>query len=272
MRGISDVISAILLVALTVTVALLVWMIRITPPGPVPTVWYQAKGGSTFPVWGDPTDCRPNLPYNWQYYLGNGSRDSRWNTYMNAWRSECERSTTGIYNQMNVSQITITQVSQTISLADVQFDFVCYNATPVPITTHLVQGSLQAMSWFPGSPVNLSSSAPLLGKCATFDAAGYGGGANSVYYNRLGFFEPVALGATTLHAGDTFILYLHSTDSVFEAPSPIEPTSKWNLPDTDDYHGAPPWCFTTPGACTIYLSDTAGSVPVVLATIPVTDL
>ena len=268
-RAVDSVIAAILMVAITVVVAVLIWLIRVpTPPQP-PQVSYQARGGTTFPVWGDPTDCRPNLPYPWSYYLGNGTRDPRWNTYMNAWWNDCEYTTNGIYNQMNVSQITITQVSQAISLANVQFDFVCHNDTPVPITTHLVRGSLQAMSWIPGSSQILPSNAPQLGSCATFNASGYGGGAFGVYYNRLGFFEPVAMGSTVLRPGDTFILYLHTPYSVLEAPSPIEPRSYWNLPDVDDYHGAPPWCFTTPGACTIYLTDTAWSTPLVLATIPV---
>jgi flagellin-like protein len=38
--------------------------------------------------------------------------------------------------------------------------------------------------------------------------------------------------------------------------------------DYDDYHGAPPWCFTTPGACTIFLTYN-GTPTTLLAEIPV---
>ncbi len=41
--------------------------------------------------------------------------------------------------------------------------------------------------------------------------------------------------------------------------------------DFDDYHGAPPWCFTSPGACTIYLTYN-GTPATLLAAIPVYQL
>jgi hypothetical protein len=39
-------------------------------------------------------------------------------------------------------------------------------------------------------------------------------------------------------------------------------------PDSDDYHGAPTWCFITPGSCTIKIVYT-GNPSQLLATIPV---
>jgi flagellin-like protein len=272
-RAVSPIIATVFLVGITITAGTLLWMFSVRPASPPPTVWYQAQGGYTYPAWGDPTDCSPVMPYAQSYYLGNGSGDARWSTYMNAWWSQCEYSTVGTYNNMNVSLISITRVSQPVLLSSVKFEFVCYNATPTPIHTILVGGSLQAMSWFPGSSYTLSANAPKLGSCGTFNATTfYHAQANGIYYNRLGFYDPLSASQTLLTPGDAFVLYVHTGNSVREAASPIEPQSTWNQPDTDDYHGAPPWCFANPGACTIYLIDTATSPNVVLATIPVTTL
>jgi len=272
-RAISSIIATVFLIALTVTTGVLVWTLTIKPVSPPPTVWYQAQGGFTYPVWGDPTDCIPVEPHPVSYYIGNGSGDSRWNTYMNDWWNECEYSTTGTYNMMNVSLISITKVSEPILLSSVKFEFICYNTTPTKLTTVLVGGSLQSMSWFPGSSQTLASDAPKLYSCGNFNATTYyGQQANGIYYNRLGFYDPLTEGATLLEPGDAFVLYVHTGNSVFEAPSPIEPQNTWFKGDIDDYHGAPPWCFSNPGACDIYLIDTATVPNVVLATIPVTSL
>ncbi len=201
-----------------------------------------------------------------------GAGTPGYSTYMDAWWTQCEDGTTGTYSNMNVTEILVRAVSKTVLLSDVEFTFVCHNNTPAPVTTFLVRGSLQAMSWFPGSSQAIPANAPTLGSCATFNASGYGGGANSVYYNRLGYFQPLTDGATLLQPGDTFVLYDHSEDSVLEAPSPIEPSSTWNQPDFDDYHGAPPWCFSNPGACFIQLVDTGVSPQVVLANIQLSQL
>ncbi len=257
------------MVGIVVAAGMVLWTFRVQTPSTPPTIYYAAHSGLTYPVWGDPTDCMPNLPYSWTYYLGNGSHDPRYSTYMHAWWNDCEYSNNGTYNRMNATAIIFTQVSQPISLADIQFSFVCFNSTPSPMTTYLVQGSLQSMSWFPGSSQSISTNAPKLGSCGTFNASGYGGGAFSVYYNRLGFFQTLTANATLLAPGDTFILYIHSAGSVLEAPSPIERASTWGHPDFDDFHGAPSWCFTTPGACSIRLIDTGVTPATLLAIIPI---
>lgn len=271
-RAVSPIIATILLVGMTIAAGVILWMFRITPPAPPPTVFYTAQGGLTYPVWGDPTDCRPVLPQPTSFYTSGGTGNPNWPTYSTAWTNQCQRSTTGTYNMMNVSEISITKISQPIPLSAVEFEFVCHNNTPTPITTVFVAGSLKAMSWFPGSSQSIPANAPTINSCATFNASNFGGGSFSTFYNRLGFYEPLTLNATLLQSGDAFILYVHTRDSVLEAPSPIESSSKWNLPDADDYHGAPPWCFSNPGACTIFLVDTATPSHTVLATIPVTAL
>jgi hypothetical protein len=264
-------------VAITIVLLVLVYMIRFPLTPAPPTVSYQAVTGGTRPVWGDPTDCFPTgapglLPYNPTYYLGNGTGNAtdlaRYNTYMNAWWDDCEYGDTGTYREMTVTLIQIVDVSQPIPLSDVEFQFICTNTTPTYLQTTLVSGPLSAMEWVPGSSQNLSADAPVLGSCATYVAQGAGGGANSVYYNRLGYFDPVNYNRTALSPAQTLIIYVHTPDSVLEAPNPIEPISTWNISDEDDYHGAPPWCFTVVGACEINLLDTQWSPAVLLTSIP----
>jgi hypothetical protein len=269
-RAVAQVIGVILLVAITVVTMTVIYMIRYPLPSAPPTIGYAAVNNVKFPVWGDPTDCYPRLPYDWEYYLGNGTGNqtdqNRYNTYMDAWDTQCENDNDGQYNLMNATQIFITSVSQPILLSAIQFRFVCQNETPTPKTTVLVQGMLDKMEWVPGSNVTLPSSAPELGTCGTYDPRG--SGANSVYYNRLGFFDPLDTKTPELTAGMSIILYVHTADSVLEAPSPIEPSSSWGQPDADDYHGAPVWCFTDPGSCTLQLVDTSWTTSVVVLSVP----
>ena len=270
--GVSEILASVLLVGITLTSGVLLWIFVIPTPVVQPTINYTATGGLTYPAWGDPTDCSPVLPFPSSYYLNNGTSDPRFNTYMNAWWNDCEFGTSGTYNQMNATEIVFTQVSQVVPLQDIQFNFVCSNSTPSRLTTFLVRGSLQDMSWIPGSSSVLPSTAPKLGSCGTFNASGFGGGAFGTYYNRLGFFKPLVNGESQLLAGSAFVLYIHTQNSVLEAPSPLEPHATWGQPDFDDFHGAPTWCFTTPGACTIDLVDTAISTHPLLVSIPVYQL
>jgi flagellin-like protein len=267
-RGIAQIVGVILLVAITVILMLLIYLIRYPLPNPPPTISYGAVSSVKYPAWGDPTDCYPNLPHNWQYYLGNGTGNTtdrnRWNTYMDAWNTDCELNDNGTYNLMNATALIITGVSQGIPLTGVQFRFICLNSTPRPTTTYLVQGQLADMEWVPGGSQNLSANAPTLGTCGSYDPRG--SGANSVYYNRLGFFDPLNTATPTLEPGMTLVIYVHTANSILEAPNPLEPQSTWGVADADDYHGAPIWCFTNPGSCEIQLVDTAWSTPIVLLT------
>jgi len=272
-RGVAQIIGVILLVAITVVLMVLVYLIRFPMPNPPPTLTYDSVNDARYPVWGDPTDCYPfpYLAYNVQYWLGNGTGNAtdqnRWNTYMNAWWDECENSDNGTYNLMDAARIVITGVSQSIPLADLQFKFLCTNQTPRYTQTVLVQGNISDMEWVPGGSQNLSAKAPTLGTCATYDPRG--SGANSVYYNRLGFFDPLNTNVQVLTPGMTLVIYIHTPDSILEAPNPLEPQSTWNQPDADDYHGAPLWCFTVPGSCTVELIDTAWGSGIVVLDAPV---
>jgi len=244
-RGVAEIIGAILLVALTLVAGVILWTFHIATPPASPTVtWVTTTGGSN-PVWGDPTDDGPNG-----------------------------------YTVMNTSQIIVAGHSPSnIPLADINLTFICNGnygqATsaqgaqgPGDNITVLVQGSLASLTWYPGFGT-YPTSGPELGWCANFHAGGYGGGAFGTFFNRLGLFEPLTMGATVLENGDTFILYIHN------GGWPLDYTDCGALPspcfDQDDYHGAPPWCFLDAGACTIYLTYT-GTPSTLLATIPVTQL
>jgi flagellin-like protein len=245
-RGIAPIIGQILLLAMTIIVMVLVFSFHFTTPPPVPSVTFLIHSGGSNPVWGDPTDTPA--------HCANPS---------------------GCYSLMNTSQIIVASSAPTnIPLSLVEFTFVCDNTSVGGNVSILVQGTLAAMTWFPGTTGNPPSDAPTLGWCASFHAGGYGGGSFGTLYNRLGLFVPIAAGYTVLQAGDTFILYIHNGGYPLDYDGgPDCAGSSHTAPcfDGDDYHGAPPWCFTNPGACTIYLSY-LGTPSTLLAKIPVYSL
>jgi hypothetical protein len=282
-RGVSQVIATVLLVTLTVVLMIFIYLIKFPLPNPPPQISYDAENDAKYPVWGDPTDCYPNyqtltvhgVVENWQYFLSNGTGNTtdrnRYSFYMDMWGVECDNvdvsKDNGTYNTMDAARIIVTGVSQQIPLSALQFEFNCVNTTPTYQATQLVAGHLDAMEWVPGGDQTLSPLAPKLGTCASYSPQG--NGANQVYYNRLGFFDPLNTTYTYLTVGMTIVIYVHTPGSITEAPSTVEDQSKWGQSDTDDYHGAPLWCFTTPGSCTVELVDTAWSPAVVVLTAPV---
>ena len=287
--------------ALTLIAGIILWSFRLNPAPAPPTVTFQIRSGGATPVWGDPTDCQPQGTWT---YPRDGSGGGIW---VNEWLTQCypynylgqPQLPTGNFSLMNSSQLIVSSVSATnIPLQDIQFTFVCDNSTATGGHTVLVSGSLAAMSWFPGQSIKPSvTNPPTLGYCGNFNASGYGNGAFGTLYNRLGIFVPLTANQTTLQAGDTFVLYIHNggwpldymcVDALYGTcyiyhgevyfPYPISPFPPPRAQpyygvalDVDDYHGAPPWCFTSVDACTIYLTYT-GSPSTTLATIPVYSL
>ncbi len=236
-RGVSNIIAAIFLVAITVVAGTALWSLRFQFPSSGVTMGYIAKGGLKVPVWGDPTDC---TPYGYPQ-----SPESTWSTAeKNAATYYCTDHQIGNFSLMNASSITITSVSPSnLDLNDVIVYFICNNQSRGGNSTILVGGSLAAMTWYPGSSTAAAPDAPHLGWCSNFNADGYGGGSFGTLYNRLCIFVPIAVGQDALAAGDTFILYVHTPGAVYD---PGE-----NGPDQDDFHGAPAWCFTVPNACSL---------------------
>ncbi|HEY1197339.1 MAG TPA: archaellin/type IV pilin N-terminal domain-containing protein [Thermoplasmata archaeon] len=306
-RGVAEIIGAILLVALTLVAGVLLWSFRLyTPPAPPMISWVIHAGGST-PVWGDPTDCQP-----WGYTLNSyvSMTSGQATTWVgnpndpptrNTWFGQCgdgnSLAEVGNYSAMNSSEFVITSHSPgNIPLNEIDFTFVCNNASNQGGTTILVNGSLASMTWFPGLSQEPAGYAPYLGYCGSFDA-GSTTAANGIYYNRLGIFVPLNQGVDSVEDGDTFILYIHNggypldfmcianaggVDFDGQNPphnwngcvAPIggngRPLAQLTL-DYDDYHGAPPWCFQSVNACTILLRYT-GDPSTILAEIPVYSL
>jgi flagellin-like protein len=305
-RGISEIIGAVLLIALTMIAGVILWSFRIyTPPAP-PSVSIVIRSGGSNPVWGDPTDCQP-AGYNLSFYhagLTSGQLSTWVGNYNNGgnvdtWYGQCGDGVTGAitgnYSTLNSSEFVITAHSPSaIPLVDIMLTFVCNNATNLGGTTILVNGTLSSMTWFPGQTTQPAANAPYLGYCGSF-FAGSTTSANGVYYNRLGLFVPLTQGNPYLQDGDTFVLYIHNggypldfecvanaagilfdgqTRGVWQGcPAVDSHGNPQSIPtmDYDDYHGAPPWCFQSLNACTIYLTYT-GTPSTVLAAIPVYSL
>lgn len=269
-RGVAEILGAILLVALTVTAGVLLWTFHFyTPPSP-PTVNFVVRSGGSNPVWGDPTDCQPQGKWIYPTTTWSGTKINQWN---NGFLSQCAYpATSGNYSLLNTTQIIFqAHTPADIPLNEIEMTFICNG-------TVLLNGTFASMTWFPGSSSSPAPNAPTLGYCGTFDAGGYGGGAFSTYYNRLGLFVPIRAGVSVLESGDTFILYIHNGGY----PLDYACTTNWIVGyyglcgtvthgpifDFDDYHGVPPWCFSQPGQCTIYLTYN-GNPSTLLATIPV---
>jgi len=278
-RGVSNVIAAILMIAITIAAGMILWTFSLHLPGAPPSISFTVRSGTTNPVWGDPSDCMPWFPawlnYNTQsstnsantsadYILTGGTYSVNGNsvfghwwchglanvsggeTGLNLYYDECsDLSPPGDFSTMNSSQfIVATHTPANLLLADVDMLFLCNG-------TVFVNGTLAAMTWFPGSTSQPAPNAPHLQKCGTYIP----NGAYSTLYNRFGIFVPLLSGTTVLNNGDTFIMYIHTS-------SPFDPDfTGWNKnsytgvdcgpsPDCDDYHGAPPWCFTTPVTAT----------------------
>jgi flagellin-like protein len=244
-RAVSPIIGTILLLAITIVAGVILWSFHIYTPPASPQLTFLVRTGGSNPVWGDPTDK-------------SGSSDS--------------------YSFMNTTQIIVaTHTPVDIPLDEIYLTFVCDNLSSGGNETVLLSGTLANMTWIPGVSGGSSGTAPVgaptLGWCASLKVGGYGNGAVSTAYNRLAIFDPISANQTTLLAdGDTFILYVHKGGFPLDYSGDCAHGSSGNpCLDGDDYHGAPPWCFTNEGACTIYLTYT-GTPSTLLATIPVYSL
>jgi len=282
-RGIATIIGTVLLLALTIVAGALLWSFRFYTPPQAPNISWQVRSGSSQPAWGDPTDCQPWG--TWTYPL-TSSEKTNW---ANEWYDECYLTPTGNFSAINVSQIIISGVSPSnIPLNLIEFTFICNNASTAGGTTVLLQGTLDSMIWFPGISTTPAANAPSLGYCGNFDAGGYSGvagltPANGTLYNRLGMFFPLIAGSTVLDPGDTFILYIHNggwpitflcvaaSVGLYAASDCPHGDAATPQLDYDDYHGAPPWCFSSINACDIYLTY-IGQPQTRLAVIPVSSL
>jgi hypothetical protein len=173
------------------------------------------------------------------------------------WGDPTDCTNTTIYAQCDTIPaffVVFTSHSPTnIPLYDLSVDMRCNG-------TSLVNGTLAAMEVVPGTGASPSSNSPKLGSCGTWTPSAVG--TTATYFNRLMYFQQVTPGYPTLQNGDQLVVYVHAAN--FKDRS-------GNSPD-DDYHGAPPWCFTnTASACTIIISYVA-SPPALVASVPFSEL
>jgi flagellin-like protein len=251
-RAVSPIIGTILLLAITIVAGTILWSFHIYTPAAPPQITFLIRSGGSDPVWGDGTDCEK----------GTGSTGPGCGS-------------NPVYSFMNTTQIIIASHSPAdISLSDIIVTFVCNNGSSGGPTTVLLTGTLANMTWIPGQTGSSGSApagSPLLGYCATLKIGGYGG-SDDTAYNRLCLFIPINSTQTSLlENGDTFLLYIHAGGFPLDYSGDCSTGSNTPCLDGDDYHGAPPWCFTTEGACTLDLSY-VGNPSELLASIPVYSL
>ncbi len=131
-RGIATIIGVILLVAITVVTAGIIYAIRIPQPSIPTQINYTLLGGSG-QVYGGGDDCVTNSSTNTQTCLS-----------------------------MPAFTVVFTATSPAaLALSSLQLVMLCNG-------TVYLSATLQAMEWIPGSPGVPSASAPQLGSCGTF--------------------------------------------------------------------------------------------------------
>lgn len=171
-----------------------------------------------------------------------------------AWGDPTDCSNTTIYAKCGVLPavdiVVVGHSPASIPLSQLSLTFMCNG-------TVLLNGSLQALEVVPGSGASPGRGSPTLGVCGTWSPNQFG--FHSTFFNRLMFFKQIQVGSPTLASGDVIVIYGHPPGGFHDY--------RGNAGDNDDFHGAPAWCFSVPGACTVYLS-LSGSTAGVVATIP----
>jgi flagellin-like protein len=145
-------------------------------------------------------------------------------------------------------------VPDNIPLSALRMTFVCNG-------TSLLNGTLKQLEIIPGTGANPGSGSPKLGRCGAWTPSPSGHTAS--YFNRLAYFQQIDNGSSVLKSGDILVIYTHP---------PLQFTDYSGYQgDSDDYHGAPPWCFTVPGLCSVQITYTQVP-PTLVAVIPLTEL
>jgi hypothetical protein len=180
----------------------------------------------------------PSAPTSIEYEASGGVSVPAWGD-----GSDC-KNVNGSQQCLTLPAITIVITSfspSAIRLADLTFYLICNGSI-------YLQAPFPAMEWVPGSAGTPSANAPQLGHCGTYTPP-------KAAFNRLGFFQQIDPGATLLQPGDTIVVVAHTFTSFKD----------------DDFHGAPTWCFTVLGACSILLAY-GGPSPGIALNLPLTVL
>jgi hypothetical protein len=178
-RGVANIIATILLIGITIAIGVVLWTFKVPLPASNPSITLSVRSGTSNPVWGDPSDCLPWMPawlnYNTQvttsttnttadYLRSGGTYSINGNTLFGRWwnhglanvsggtpgltvyYNECTNlAPPGDFSQMNTTLFIVAAHSpSSIPLTSIQLLFLCNGSA-------FVQGSLAAMTWYPGS-------------------------------------------------------------------------------------------------------------------------
>ena len=225
-RAVTPIIATILLLAITIVAAAVLYSaVNFTPPPSATQVYYRVQGGLTEPVYGDGSDCTTT----------NGVQT-------------CDT--------LAAAEILVqsTQPTSGIQVNSLTFRFTCNG-------TIYLEAPLAAMEWVPGSNVIPGPNAPQLGHCGTYTPPNAAFN-RLAYFVQLTPGDPILSAGDDI----VFFLhgFMCGSGSVlggsFE-PNP-HPGGGGSPPcGDDDYHGGPTWCYTVPSSdCTISLISPTNTV------------
>jgi flagellin-like protein len=234
-RGVANIIAVILLVAMTVVLASVLFAFKPPLPTATSSIYYTVDTGTTAPTWGDLTDCaNVNDP------------------------STCAQ-------QPAVDIIFTTQSPGIMPVADIEFIFICNG-------TVYFESTLPDMLYIPTTnhASNFNCVEPggnCLQKCGSYDPAAVFG--YDIPFSRLGFFWQLDPNATYLQDGDSVVMYIHSTTAPHDVGSTNPDTDDYH--GIPAWCFAAPGTLNPPNLCKIELVY-LGQPQSVLVTIPVSQL
>ncbi len=236
-RAVTPIIATILLLAITIVAAAVLYSaVNFTPPPSATQVYYRVQGGLTEPVYGDGSDCKQ---------------------------------TNGVQTCYSLAAADIlvqsTQPTSGIQVDSLTFRFTCNG-------TVYLEAPLSAMEWVPGSNVMPGPNAPQLGTCGTYTPPNAAFD-RLAYFVQLTPGDPIlSAGDDIVFFLHGFTCATGANIGVNVAggptnppiwgpgggggPPPPPPGGGGNNPPCgdDDYHGGPTWCYTIPSSdCTISL-------------------
>jgi flagellin-like protein len=203
-RGVSPIVASILLVAITVVSATVLYEFRPAMSNPPLSLDAYVSTIANEPAWGDGSECHD---------------------------------VNGVQTCTSLPAIGITFVDPTpVPLTELQFVFLCND-------TVYISSSFVNIEWVPGTEATVGSgSGPQISHCGSFTPP-------LTMWNRVAFFEQLTPGNALIQPGDMLVFYAH-TFLTFK---------------DDDFHGAPEFCYSVPGACTLDVFFTGGQTSLVFS-------
>lgn len=158
----------------------------------------------------------PNSPISFQLFASESGDQPAWGD-----GSDC-KNVNGVQTCLTLPTIVIDFLNPpAVQTSQVLMVFDCNGSVYLSAT-------LADMAWVPGSTSTVGGTGPQLSHCGTYTPP-------KAAWNRFAFFDQLDPGSTVLHPGDTLVVYAHTFSSFVD----------------DDFHGAPVWCYTVQGACSV---------------------